>query len=268
MSKDSETKGNGNGNGKAGANAYDAELRTLQIELVRLQVWAMETGQKILVVFEGRDAAGKDGAIKRIVEHLAVRNTRVIALPKPSDREKSQWWFQRYVEHLPAAGELVIFNRSWYNRAGVERVMCFSTPAQQEDFLRDAPNFERMLIEADILVVKIWLDISRKEQGHRLADRRKDPLKQLKISPMDAVAEEKWSDYSKARDDMLMRTHSPSAPWVCVAANDKAAARINVMRHLLHAIKPPGLSNDVVLPDPAILFAFEAAAITDGRLEP
>ena len=173
---------------------YDDELRTLQIGLVRYQKWAVRTGAKALVIFEGRDGAGKDGTIARIHEHLAARNTRVISLPKPSDREASQWYFQRYVRHLPAAGDLVIFNRSWYNRAGVEPVMGFCTPREHEDFLRDAPALERMLEESDTRLIKIWLDISKDEQAKRLEARRDDPLKLLKISDLDNVAQKKWKD--------------------------------------------------------------------------
>jgi len=253
---------------KAAHADYDAALRDLQIQLVNMQVWAMAKGRKIVILFEGRDASGKDGTIKRIVEHLAVRNTRVIALPKPSDRDKSLWWFQRYVEHLPAAGEIVIFNRSWYNRAGVERVMGFSTPDQQADFLKDAPNFEHMLIEADIVLIKIWLDIDRNEQVRRLKARRTDPLKRLKVSAMDDVAEAKWCDYSVARNEMLTRTSTASAPWVCVRTNHKKTARLNVIRHILHVIRPPKLAMHVGKPDPDVLFAFEPSAIVDGRLAP
>jgi polyphosphate kinase 2 len=247
---------------------YDAALRDLQIQLVNMQIWAMAEGRKIVILFEGRDASGKDGTIKRIVEHLAVRNTRVVALPKPSDRDKSLWWFQRYVEHLPAAGELVIFNRSWYNRTGVERVMGFSTPEQQARFLHDAPNFEHMLIEADITLIKIWLDIERHEQVRRLKARRTDPLKRLKVSAMDDVAEAKWCDYSVARNQMLTRTSTVSAPWVCVRAGHKKTARLNVIRHILHVIKPPKLAEQVAKPDPKVLFVFDPAAIIDGRLAP
>ena len=188
------------------------QLRDLQIGLVKYQTWAMEAGQKALVVMEGRDAAGKDGSIRRITEHMAPRNTRVVALPKPSDRERSQWYFQRYVRHLPAAGEIVIFNRSWYNRGGVEPVMGFCTPEQHEEFLRDAPNFERMLVESGIRLIKLWLDISKSEQAERLDDRRSDPIKALKVSPLDAEAQKKWDAYSSARDEMLMRTHTDYAP--------------------------------------------------------
>ena len=192
----------------ASKSDYDRTLRELQIGLVRYQRWAIKTGAKALIILEGRDGAGKDGTIARITEHLAPRNTRAVSLPKPSDRERSQWYFQRYVEHMPSCGDLVIFNRSWYNRAGVEPVMGFCTDREHEDFLRDVPALERMLEEADIRLVKIWLDISKHEQAKRLDDRRNDPLKQLKVSDLDAVAQKKWKAYSEARDQMLLRTHT------------------------------------------------------------
>ncbi len=245
---------------------YDAELEALQTELVSLQIWAMETGRKIAVVFEGRDAAGKDGVIKRITEHLAVRSTRVVALPKPSDREKTQWWFQRYTAHLPAAGELVLFNRSWYNRGGVEVVMGFSTTQEQADFLREAPAFEQMLVQSDVLLLKYWLDISKAEQAERLEDRRHDPLKRLKVSPLDAVAQEKWDAYSEARNRMLAATHTAWAPWTCVRADKKKPARLNLIRHLLRAADRPGVEIDK--PDEAVVFPFTPDAVSDGRLAP
>ena len=247
-------------------DAYEAELAQLQLALVRYQQRAMKGGDKVLIIFEGRDAAGKDGAISRITEHMSIRTTRVIALPKPTELETSQWYFQRYVPHLPAAGEVVIFNRSWYNRAGVERVMGFSTPAEQEAFLRDVPHFEEMLVESGLKLVKIWLDISRKEQGDRLKERREDPLKALKTSPLDDVAQEKWDDYSAARDEMLTRTHNSAAPWTCVVTDKKKVARINVMRHIVKAIAPSEIAKDVDKPDPHVLFPFEIGAIAEGRL--
>jgi polyphosphate kinase 2 len=246
---------------------YKAQLVSLQAGLVRYQQWAMAQGEKVLIVFEGRDGAGKDGAIKRITEHLAPRNTRVIALPKPSDRQSTEWYFQRYVRHLPAAGEIVLFNRSWYNRAGVERVMGFSTAREQEDFLRDAPIFERMLVETDIRIVKFWLDISKKEQAQRLEARRTDPLKILKVSDLDAVAQKKWKAYSKARDEMLTRTHSSFAPWICVHTDHKKEARLAVIRHLLHTLAPAKLREHVQAPDPEVLYEFQPEALSDGRLE-
>ncbi|MDP3750221.1 MAG: polyphosphate kinase 2 [Phenylobacterium sp.] len=246
--------------------AYEAELTALQLALVRYQQAAMESGEKVLIIFEGRDAAGKDGAIQRMIEHLSIRYTRVIALPKPTEVERSQWYFQRYVQYLPAAGQIIIFNRSWYNRAGVEKVMGFSTPEEQEVFLRDVPHFEEMLVESGIKLVKLWLDISREEQAERLKERREDPLKALKTSPLDDVAQAKWDDYSDARDEMLTRTHSAAAAWRCVVTDKKKVARLNIMRHVIDAIAPEKIAKKVAKPDPAILFPFEIAAISDGRL--
>lgn len=245
---------------------YEHDLRRLQIDLVKSQIWAIEHGKKALVIFEGRDAAGKDGTIQRLVEHLSPRNTRVTALPKPSDREASEWYFQRYVRYLPAAGEWVVFNRSWYNRAGVERVMGFCTKDQTEQFLLDAPVFERMLVESDITLVKLWLDVSRKEQKERLKERRTDPLKKLKTGPMDIEAQKRFDDYTQARDEMLMRTHTPSAPWTIVRSDHKKSARLAVLRHLLNAIGCPDISRKEADPDPKVLFPFEAKALEDGRL--
>ena len=246
--------------------AYEDELRDLQIGLVRYQTWAIKKGAKALVIFEGRDGAGKDGTIARITEHLAPRNTRAVSLPKPSDRERYEWFFQRYVCRLPSAGELVIFNRSWYNRAGVEAVMGFCTPREHEDFLRDVPAFEQMLQEANLPLVKIWLDITKDEQAERLGARRDDPLRQLKVSDLDAVAQKKWKDYSAARDEMLMRTHTAIAPWVCVRADHKKRARLNVIRHLLHTLAPAEIRMDFAPPDPEVLFVFDETALCDGRL--
>ncbi len=250
----------------ASKSDYDRTLRELQIGLVRYQRWAIKTGAKALIILEGRDGAGKDGTIARITEHLAPRNTRAVSLPKPSDRERSQWYFQRYVEHMPSCGDLVIFNRSWYNRAGVEPVMGFCTEREHEDFLRDVPSLERMLEEADTRLVKIWLDISKHEQAKRLDDRRNDPLKQLKVSDLDAVAQKKWKAYSEARDQMLLRTHTAISPWICVRANNKKTARLNVIRHLLHTLAPADITAGIDPPDPAVLFTFDPTAIEDGRL--
>ena len=245
---------------------YDAELAKLQLALVHYQQEAMESGEKAIIVLEGRDAAGKDGTIQRLTEHLSPRNTRVAALPKPSDRERSQWYFQRYVAHLPAAGELVIFNRSWYNRGGVEPVMGFCTPAEHEQFLRDVPTFETMLTESGARLVKFWLDISKAEQAERLDDRRTEPLKALKVSPLDAEAQKRWDDYSAARDEMLRRTHTEETPWMCVRADHKKAARLNILRHVVRAIAPKDIAKSVDKPDPAVVFPFEIAALDDGRL--
>jgi len=248
--------------GKRDEQDYEQALIEGQKALVAWQQKAIESGDRTLVVFEGRDGAGKDGTIKRIVEYLSVRHTRVAALPKPTDRERCQWYFQRYAAHLPAAGELVLFNRSWYNRGGVEPVMEFCTPAEHKSFLNEAPVFETMLTVSGIKLIKIWLDISKGEQAERLDERRTDPLKALKVSPLDKVAQEKWDDYTAARDEMLMRTHTAATPWVCVRADQKKAARIAVVRHLLNQFAEAGVG----APDPAVLFSFEEAALTDGRL--
>lgn len=239
----------------------------LQLGLVQLQQAMVASGERAVIVLEGRDAAGKDGTIKALTEHLSVRNTRVVALPKPSDRERTQWFFQRYVAHLPAAGELVIFNRSWYNRAGVEVVNGFSTPEEQAQFLKDVPSFERMLVESGIRLVKLWLDISKDEQAARLKDRRTDPLKALKTSPLDEVAQSKWDEYTKARDTMLAATHSDAAPWTCVRANGKKKAHKAVIRYLLRALGTADEEKGVEAPDAKVLFGYEAAALGDGRLE-
>ena len=246
---------------------YETELRDLQLALISLQKQAIKEGWKTVTLFEGRDSAGKDGAIARVIEHAHRRATRVVALPKPLERERSEWYFQRYVKELPAAGEAVVFNRSWYNRAGVERVMGFSTPDEQEQFLRDVPAFELMLVQNGVRLSKLWLDISRDEQAQRLEARRKDPLKAFKISDLDAVAQSKWDDYTAARDEMFMRTHSIPAPWICVRANHKKAARLNILRWLLHAAGSKKILKGVAKPDPEVIFPFEPAALEDGRLE-
>lgn len=243
------------------------DLERHQLALVHWQQYAIETSQRTLIIFEGRDAAGKDGAIRAVTEHFSVRNTRVIALPKPSDRERSQWFFQRYVSFLPAAGETAIFNRSWYNRAGVERVMGFSSPEEQEVFLRDVPVFEAMQLEGGLHIVKFWLDVSKTEQAVRLKERRTDPLKVLKTSPLDEAAQAKWDGYTAARDEMLRRTSTPVAPWICVRSDKKKAARLNIIRHLVHALAPAKIAREIEAPDPDILFPFDMAALDDGRLE-
>jgi polyphosphate kinase len=248
-------------------HAYSDETAALQVGLVRYQQAAIVSGEKAVVIFEGRDTAGKDGAIKRIVEHLSVRNTRVVALPKPTERERTEWYFERYVPHLPAAGELTIFNRSWYNRGGVEPVMGFCTAAEHEMFLRDAPRFEAMLIEARLRLVKLWLDVSKKEQAKRLKARKDDPLKALKISSLDAVAQEKWDEYTDARDEMLRRTHTSDTPWTIIHTDKKKVARLAIMRHLLRVLAPKDIANSVDPPDPRVLYEFDVDALTDGRLE-
>jgi len=240
---------------------YKRDLEALQIQLVDTQAWTIEQGHKVLIVFEGRDSAGKDGAIKRINEYMSPRQTRVVALPKPTERETGQWYFQRYVPHLPAAGETVILNRSWYNRGGVEPVMGFCTPEQHERFLKNAPLFEALLVEADTVLIKLWLDISKGEQDKRLTERVNDPLKRFKVSSLDAEAQKRWDAYSAARDQMLAATHTEAAPWMVVATDDKKAARLNVMRHILKRLGRPGL--DVDAPDKDILFPADKAK---GRL--
>ena len=248
---------------------YKDQLIALQAGLVALQQQAIASGERIVVVLEGRDTAGKDGAIKRIAEHMSVRNTRIVALPRPSDVQRGQWYFQRYIDQLPTAGEVVIFNRSWYNRAGVEVVMGFSTPEEQAQFLEQAPDVEKLLVDSGIRLIKLWLDVSREEQAKRLKARRTDPLKALKISPLDAVAEDRWKDYTKARDRMLLATHTPHAPWICVRADHKKPARLAIIRHLLLTLggKDKILRKVAGENDPAVLFEFEAAALADGRLE-
>ena len=240
---------------------YERDLEKLQVEIVNTQAWAIEKGLKVLIIFEGRDSAGKDGAIKRITEFMSPRQTRVVALPKPTERETSQWYFQRYVPHLPAAGETVIFNRSWYNRGGVEPVMGFCTPEQHEQFLKDAPRFERMLTDSGVVLIKLWLDISKGEQAKRLAERMEDPLKKFKVSSLDAEAQGRWDAYSAARDRMLDETDSGPAPWTVVATDDKKSARLNIIRHILNTLNRPGHAADK--PDKDVLFP---AAKSKGRL--
>jgi polyphosphate kinase 2 len=239
---------------------YRESLRALQIELVKLQRHMIEHDYKILVLLEGRDAAGKDGAIKRIVEHLSPRETRVVALQKPTERENGSWYFQRYVPHLPATDEFVVFNRSWYNRAGVERVMGFCTDAQYEEFMATVLHFERMLVGSGIRFIKYYLDISRAEQKKRLAERHADPLKQWKISPIDAVANKKWKAYSKARDEMLARTDCELTPWTIVRGDDKKAARLNLIRDLLSRLPYDDKRPRLLKADPEIVFRYEEAA--------
>lgn len=215
---------------------YFEELLRLQAELIRLQDWVSYHKEKIVVIFEGRDSAGKGGAIKRITQRLNPRVARVVALPAPSDREKTQWYFQRYVPHLPAGGEMVLFDRSWYNRAGVERVMGFADDEQVEQFFQDVPEFERMLVRSGIRVIKYWFSVTDEEQQMRFLMRIHDPLKQWKLSPMDLQSRIRWEDYTKAKEDMLERTNIPEAPWYIVPGNDKRRARLNCMDHLLSLV--------------------------------
>ena len=249
---------------KLGKKEYARELRRLQIELVKLHRHVIAGGRKVLVILEGRDTAGKDGTIKRIAAHLSPREVRVVAPGKPSGREESEWYFQRFVGSLPAAQEIVLFNRSWYNRAGVEYVMKFCTRAQREAFLEDAPRFERMLVQSGIALLKYYLDISRPEQARRLRERRHDPLKQWKISPVDEAAQQHWRDYSRARDAMLLRTHHRDAPWVVVRADDKQQARLNVIRDLLARVPAPQVKRKHTRPDPRVARQFDADLLESG----
>ena len=223
-------------NKKISKKVYKKELARLQIELVKLQRWVQHQGLKVVVLFEGRDAAGKGGAIKRISETLNPRVCKIMALGTPSDREKTQWYFQRYVAHLPAAGEIILFDRSWYNRAGVEKVMGFCTYDEYNEFMRSCPQFEMMIQRSGIILIKYWFSVSDKEQEKRFQDRINDPTKRWKISPMDLKAREKWVDYSRAKDDMFAATDVPESPWNVVEADDKKRARLNCISHLLDTI--------------------------------
>ena len=215
---------------------YEAELAKLQIELVKLQEWIRHKGLKVVVIFEGRDAAGKGGVIKRITECLSPRVCRVVALATPTEREQTQWYFQRYVPHLPAAGEMVLFDRSWYNRAGVERVMGFCTDAEYQEFMRSCPEFERMLVRSGIILIKYWFSVSDEEQERRFRSRIDDATKRWKLSPMDLESRKRWAEYSKAKDEMFAHTDIKQAPWYVVEADVKARARLNCMSHLLSMI--------------------------------
>jgi len=248
--------------------AYKKRLRQLQIELVKLQRDLIKGEQKILVIFEGRDAAGKDGTIKRIVQHLSPRETRVVALGKPSDHDRRSWYFQRYVPHLPASQEMVLFNRSWYNRAGVERVMGFCSDEEYEAFMRTVTDFEQMLIDSGIQLFKYYLDISKQEQKRRLADRRKDPLKQWKVSPIDEQATKYWDAYSEARNIMFARSHSPLSPWLIVRADDKRSTRIHVITDLLSRLDYAKKDETLVLPDPNQVFAYDENYLHNGVIAP
>ncbi len=216
---------------------YERELRKLQVELVKLQEWIRHEGLRVVVLFEGRDAAGKGGAIKRITESLNPRVCRVVALGTPTEREKTQWYFQRYAAHLPAAGEMVLFDRSWYNRAGVEHVMGFCTDGEYQDFLQSCPEFERMLIRSGIILIKYWFSVSDEEQERRFQDRLDKPTKRWKLSPMDLESRKHWADYSRAKDEMFAVTDTRQSPWFVVNAENKKCARLNVIRHLLSLIK-------------------------------
>ncbi len=251
-----------------GKAEYHAELHSLHIELVKLQKHFINCNDKILVLIEGRDAAGKDGVIKRIVKHLSPRETRVVALGKPSDRDKGSWYFQRFVPYLPAEQEFVLFNRSWYNRAGVERVMNFCTDEEYEAFMQTVLEFEHMLVRSGIKLFKYYLDISRSEQKSRLEDRRQDPLKQWKISPIDAKAVGNWKNYSEARNQMFARTHNPVTPWTVVRANDKRLARLNLIKDLLTRLHFDNKDESVLLVNPDIIFQYQESYLQNGMIAP
>ena len=233
---------------------YEEELEILQIELVKVQQWVQDTDQRIISVFEGRDAAGKGGTIKCFTQYTNPRHLRVVALSKPSDVQQGQWYFQRYVEQFPTSGEIVLFDRSWYNRAGVEPVMGFCTPEQTSKFLKDAPRFEQTIIDSGTRLFKFWLNVGREMQLKRFHDRRHSLLKHWKLSPMDLEALDKWDDYTEARDRMLKHTHTEETPWIVVRSNDKRRARLNVLRHFLAHLDYPGKDSSVIKKtDPKIL---------------
>ncbi len=233
---------------------YDVSKYLLQVELLKFQSWAARTGSKHVLLFEGRDAAGKGGTIKRFMEHLNPRYARTVALSKPSDREQNQWFFQRYVKHLPTAGEMVLFDRSWYNRAGVERVMGFASSGEYEQFMTQAPLFERMLVDSGISLSKYWFSVTQSEQRTRFIIRQVDPVRQWKLSPIDLESLDKWGDYTEAKEAMFRRTDTDWAPWTTIRSNDKKRARVNAMRHFLSQFDYDGKDGDVVRePDPHIV---------------
>ena len=225
---------------------YEKQKHELQIELLKMQSWVKDTKQRIVILFEGRDAAGKGGTIKRFMEHLNPRGAHVIALEKPNARERNQWYFQRYIQHLPSKGEIILFDRSWYNRAGVEKVMGFCSDQEYLEFLRQTPELERMLVNSGIILFKYWFSASRTEQFNRFKSRQKDPLKQWKLSPIDMASLEKWDDYSKAKNDMMFYTNTNDAPWTVIRSDDKKRGRINCMRHFLSSLDYPGKDLSVV----------------------
>ena len=235
---------------------YETLKQELQIEILKMQGWAKETGQRILILFEGRDAAGKGGTIKRLMEHMNPRGARVVALEKPSNEELGQWYFQRYVKHLPSAGEIVLFDRSWYNRAGVERVMGFCKSGDYLEFMRQAPELERMLVRSGVTFFKLWFSVSRNEQFRRFQQRKVDPLKQWKLSPIDMASLDKWENYTEAKEAMFFYTDTADAPWTVIKSDCKKRARINVMRFILNNLDYPNKNKDIVgPPDPLIVGA-------------
>lgn len=251
---------------KLNDDEYEKRLYELWIELVKLQRHVIAADERILLILEGRDAAGKDGTIKRLTEHLSPRDTRIFAPGKPNERERGSWYFQRFVPHFPAAGEIVIFNRSWYNRAGVEAVMGFCTPTETEVFLNEVLRFEGILGRSGIQIRKYYLDIDRDEQAERLEERRKDPLKQWKISPVDARAEELWDEYSAARNLMFERTHDELHPWTVVRADHKKTARVNAIAHFVSGFEYEDKREDVLKVDPRVVFPYGKKRLRDGSI--
>ncbi len=247
---------------------YKKELRELQIELVKFHKSVIEKGKKVCIIFEGRDAAGKDGTIKRFCEHLSPREVRIVALGKPSNRDNDAWYFQRFVPHLPVSGEIVFFNRSWYNRAGVERVMGFCDEREYGKFMDEVGDFEHLLTHADMHFFKYYLDISKEEQKARLEARKDDPLKQWKLSPIDQKAQKMWDDYSEARDAMFVKTDFAYAPWYIVHTNSKKRGRINAIKHFLSHVNYPGKDGDKLIYNPSIVFAFDPECYKNGLVEP
>jgi polyphosphate kinase 2 len=247
--------------------AYEAHMLGLQRELLKCQRWIEETGQRVVVLFEGRDAAGKGGTIKRYMEHLNPRTARVIALTRPDERERTQWYFQRYIHHLPAAGELCLFDRSWYNRAGVERVMGFCTPEEYLEFMRECPLLEQMLVRSGIRLIKYWFSVSREEQARRFKARETDPLKQWKLSPIDLASLDKWDAYTEAKEAMFIHTDTADAPWTIVKADDKKRARLNCMQHFLAAMPYPNRDKSIATaPDPLIVGTTDHVIGRDRRI--
>lgn len=251
---------------KVKTETYKDTLRLLQIELVKLQKHIIKKNERVLIIVEGRDAGGKDGTIKRIIQYLSPRETRVVALGKPSDRDLSSWYFQRYAVHLPAADEMVLFNRSWYNRAGVERIMGFCSDHEYHEFLETVPGFEQMLVRSGIKLLKYYLDISRDEQKKRLQDRQQNPLKQWKVSPIDKAAQKHWDEYSLARNIIFARTHHLLAPWIIVRADDKQVARVNMIKDMLFRLDYKDKDEALTLPDANIVFTYEESYLENGLI--
>ncbi|MCU4183417.1 polyphosphate kinase 2 [Acidiferrimicrobium sp. IK] len=248
---------------RLGRDHYETTKRHLQIELLNLQRWLKDTGGRLVILFEGRDAAGKGGTIKRFMEHLNPRGASVVALEKPTERERTQWYFQRYIAHLPAAGEIVLFDRSWYNRAGVERVMGFCTDDQYEEFLVQAPQLEALLVSSGVHLIKLWFSVSRAEQRTRFVIRQVDPVRQWKLSPMDLASLDRWDQYTTAKERMFLATDTPEAPWTVVKSNDKKRGRLEAMRYVLNRFPYDGKDHDLIgRPDPLIVGP--AAEVTGG----